>query len=323
MTDLAAPKPADAGPDDRLTEDIERIRRFNRFYTQRIGVLGQLEGELPLSEARLLFEIERSDAAPSAADLATTLRLDPGYVSRQLGKLVDRGAVDKQRSSQDGRRQHLLLTPAGLELHRRLSERARADIAGMVGDLDAAARRRLGSAMAEIEHLLGDADGAAQPVRIREHGAGDLGWVLERHGELYREFYGFDHRFEALVGKILCDFGLDHDERRERLWIADQGGRRLGSIMLLTEGDDLSTARLRLFLVEPHARGRGVGSALMYTLLDFARRRGYRSVVLSTVDALHAARKIYEKVGFRLLDSHPHRDWSVDVVEQEWLLESL
>ncbi|MEO1367328.1 MAG: GNAT family N-acetyltransferase, partial [Acidobacteriota bacterium] len=141
--------------------------------------------------------------------------------------------------------------------------------------------------------------------------------------EIYREVYGFDHRFEALVGRIVCDFGLAHDERRERLWIADQGGKRLGSIMLLSEGDDPTAARLRLFLVEPHARGRGVGTALMDTLLDFARRRGYRSVVLSTVDALHAARRIYEKVGFRLLHSHPHRDWSVDVVEQEWRLDGL
>ncbi|MEM8995722.1 MAG: helix-turn-helix domain-containing GNAT family N-acetyltransferase [Acidobacteriota bacterium] len=323
MTDPTAPSPADAALDDPLDDDVERIRRFNRFYTRRIGVLGQLHGELPLSQARLLFEIERLDAPPSAVDLAATLGLDPGYVSRQLAKLVERGAVHRERSPQDGRRQHLRLTPAGLEHHRRLTRRARADITGMVDDLDGAARRRLGSAMAEIEHLLGDAGAEAPPIRIREHGAGDLGWVLQRHGEIYREVYGFDHRFEALVGQIVCDFGLGHDERRERLWIADQGGRRLGSIMLLSEGDDPGAARLRLFLVEPHARGRGVGTALMDTLLDFARRRDYRSIVLSTVDALHAARRIYERVGFRLLRSHPHRDWSVDVVEQEWRLERL
>lgn len=303
------------------TEDhVERIRRFNRFYTQRIGVLGQFDGEVPLSQARLLFEIERMET-PSAADLASALRLDPGYVSRQLAKLVDRELVEKERSSHDGRRRHLRLTSDGVEIHRQLSQRASADIAAMVDGLDAGARRRLLGAMAEIESLLGTRD--PTPIRIREHGAGDLGWVLERHGELYREFYGFDHRFEALVGKILCDFGLGHDERRERLWIADQGGQRLGSIMLLSEGDDPAAARLRLFLVEPHARGRGVGTLLMDTLLDFARRRDYRSIVLSTVDALDAARRIYERVGFQLLRSHPHRDWSVDVVEQEWRLERL
>ncbi|MEO1366757.1 MAG: MarR family transcriptional regulator, partial [Acidobacteriota bacterium] len=174
MTEPAAPSPQDAELDDRLTDDIERIRRFNRFYTRRIGVLGQLHGDLPLSQARLLFEIERPDAPPSAADLAATLRLDPGYVSRQLAKLVDRGAVHRERSSQDGRRHHLRLTPAGLEHHRRLTRRARVDIAGMVGDLDDAARRRLGSAMAEIELLLGDADVEVPAIRIREHGAGDL-----------------------------------------------------------------------------------------------------------------------------------------------------
>lgn len=303
---------------DRRAE-IERVRHFSRFYTRRIGVVGHLETELPLSEARLVFEIERL-GSPSSGELAAELALDPGYVSRQLSKLAERGYVEKRRSPDDGRRHRLGLAPAGLDLHRRLTEEANRNVAEMLEPLDGAGRRRLVGAMDEIEHLLGEHQ---HQVRVREHGPGDLGWVLERHGELYREIYGFDHVFEAMVAKILAAFALEHDERRERLWIADDGGRRLGSIMLVGEKQEPTTARLRLFLVEPHARGRGVGTQLVDTLLDFARRRGYRRMVLSTVDALHAARRIYERIGFRLTKSFPHRDWSVDVVEQEWLLESI
>ncbi|MEM8932753.1 MAG: bifunctional helix-turn-helix transcriptional regulator/GNAT family N-acetyltransferase [Acidobacteriota bacterium] len=301
-----------------LDPQIERLRRFNRFYTQRIGVLDP-GTDLSLATARLIFEIERLDA-PVASEVARALGLDRGYVSRQLALLVDRGLIEKRRCETDGRRQILSLTDEGRAIHDRLSVRANASMAELLEPLDGAGRRRLLAAVDTVGHLLGEP--SASTVRVREHGPGDLGWVLRRHGELYTEVYGFDHRFEALVAKIVGDFAFDHDPRRERLWIAEDGGQPVGSIMLVAEGDEpTDVARLRLFLVEAHARGRGVGSRLMETLLDFARRRGYRRIVLTTVSALDAARRLYERAGFTLTREVAHSDWSVSVVEEDWTLD--
>ena len=322
QTTQASPEGPDAKPNDPLSEsEVGRIRRFNRFYTQRIGVLDGLGTEIPLSQTRLLFEIESQDA-PASVDVAQALDLDPGYVSRSLAGLVRRGWVAKRRCEYDGRRQRLELTEAGRELHDRLTERANAEVGAMLGALDSEGRRRVLGAIDTLEMLLGESRN--DPCRIREHGPGDLGWVLQRHGEFYRQTFALDAQFEAMVAVIVADFGRTQDPERERLWIADDRGQRVGSILLVDEGqtdEGLALARLRLFFVEPHTRGRGVGTQLMETLLDFARRRGYQQIVLSTLDVLHAARRIYERYGFQLTREIPHADWTLSVNEEEWRLD--
>ncbi|MEM6793161.1 MAG: helix-turn-helix domain-containing GNAT family N-acetyltransferase [Acidobacteriota bacterium] len=303
-----------------LSAEIEQIRRFNRFYTQRIGVLEQIESDLPLPSARLLFEIQ-SLGGPSSSEISRALDLDPGYVSRLISGLERAGWVEKRPCSEDGRRRLLFLSASGLRLHAQLSARADAHMAEMLGPLDPGGRRRLVEALETVRCLLGEPPSAGPS--LREHGPGDLGWVLQRHGEFYGQVYGLDPAFEALVGWILGEFARHQNAQRERLWIAEDRGQRVGSIMLVAEGEDRErgeVARLRLFFVEPHARGRGGGTLLLEAFLDFARRRGYRGVVLSTLESLHSARRLYERQGFEAVERIPHQDWSVPVVEEEWRL---
>ncbi|MEM9553095.1 MAG: bifunctional helix-turn-helix transcriptional regulator/GNAT family N-acetyltransferase [Acidobacteriota bacterium] len=301
-----------------LERDVEAVRRFNRFYTQRIGVLGQLAPDLGLPAARVLFEVERVGEATVGA-MAEALGLDGGYASRLVSQLERKGLVARRRCPDDARRRRLELTYEGRIVHAELTVQANAGVAAMLEPLGRAGRRRLVAAFETAEHLLGGPRAGA--VRLREHGPGDLGWMLTRHAEFYRYTYGFDHRFEALVALLISRFAAGKDPRRERLWIADDGVERLGSIALAGEGDDPDAYRLRLFFVEPHAQGRGIGRQLIDTLMDFARRRGGRRMVLSTVNLLAAARHLYEQKGFRLVGEQAHSDWSVPVVEEDWEVE--
>ncbi|MCG8459892.1 MAG: helix-turn-helix domain-containing GNAT family N-acetyltransferase [Holophagales bacterium] len=314
MAEAATARAEDADPE--LRAQISRIRRFNRFFTQKIGVLDMLDAELPLSAARVVFEIEnRGEAA--AVDLSRMLDLDPGYLSRLVRELVRRGLVERHPSPDDARRRHLVLTAEGRSFHRQLTEKANGEVAALLAPLDVEERRELTAALEKVERVLGSRE--RPKARIREHGPGDLGWMLQRHGELYRRHYEFDHRFEALVARIVLLFAEESDPARDRLWIAEADGERLGSIMHVHEEGDIS--RLRAFLVEPRARGMGVGSDLLETCLDFSRRKGYRRMVLSTVSALDAARRLYERAGFVLTHEHDHADWSVPVTEQVWELD--
>ena len=303
-----------------LATDIDAIRQFNRAYTRRIGLLnrGLLQSEFSLVEARILYELAQRKAS-TAADLAAFLALDPGYLSRLLAGLGKRGLVDRKPSAADRRATMLDLTEAGREAFAVLDQRSKAEVAQMLEKLTVAGRRDLMAAISTIERLLDD--GRAAEIRIRTHGPGDLGWIVERHGAVYARDYGFDAGFEALVAEIAAKFLQDFDPARERCWIAELDGRRVGSVMLVKQSHE--TAKLRLLLVEAEARGLGLGRQLVETCLQFARATGYREVTLWTNSILEEARRLYESLGFTLVKEEPHHSFGRDLVGQDWSLRLL
>jgi DNA-binding MarR family transcriptional regulator/N-acetylglutamate synthase-like GNAT family acetyltransferase len=298
---------------------IAAVRRFSRFYTQRIGVLqeGLLASPFSLTEARLLYELAQVDGL-SAAALARELALDPGYLSRILTDFTRRGLVAKRPSPADGRQTLLSLTEAGRAAFAPLDAGARDQVGAMLARLSAQAQRGLVAAMAAIERLLGDAETAREPYLLRPHQPGDIGWVTHRHGVLYAEEYGWDERFEALVAEIAAKFVTDFDAKRERCWIAERDGAIVGSVFLVRQSD--TVAKLRLLLVEPDARGLGIGKRLVQECIRFARRLGYREITLWTNDILVAARRIYEAAGFVLVAEERHHSFGHDLVGQTWTL---
>jgi DNA-binding MarR family transcriptional regulator/ribosomal protein S18 acetylase RimI-like enzyme len=299
---------------------VAEVRRFNRFYTRRIGVLGEGLSRSPfsLAEARVLYELAHRDPA-AAAELADDLGLDPGYLSRILRRFREQGLVDRTPSGTDGRRSWLRLTAAGREAFAALDAGTRGEVGALLGGLPEDTQLRLVEAMGAVVELLGGAPAHGRTCALRPPEAGDLGWVVWRHGVLYAREYGWDARFEALVAEIVAGFGRGHDPARERCWIAEVEGRPVGSVFLVRQSDE--TAKLRLLLVEPAARGMGIGRRLVDACVAFAREAGYRVVTLWTNDVLRAARRIYEEAGFRLVHEEPHHSFGHDLVGQTWELD--
>lgn len=302
-------------------QSVDTVRRFNRFYTRRIGVLneGHLASPFSLAEVRVMYELAHR-ATPTASELARDLALDTGYLSRILRRFERRGLLVRRASPADGRRTLLALTAEGLSAFGTLDARAHDDVATMLHALPLTEQRRVLGAMRTIERTLGaPRDGAAPtPYRIRPHQPGDMGWVVHRHGALYAREYGWDEQFEALVAEIAAKFLRRFDPERERCWIAEQDDEIVGSVFLVTRSK--TVAQLRLLLVEPEARGLGIGNRLVDACIRFARAAGYRKVVLWTNDVLHSARRIYEAAGFRLVREGPHHSFGHDLVEQTWEL---
>jgi DNA-binding MarR family transcriptional regulator/ribosomal protein S18 acetylase RimI-like enzyme len=298
--------------------EISAVRRFNRFYTRRIGALkeGLLESPFSLTEMHVLYELAHRER-PSAAELAGDLLLDPGYLSRILRRFESEGLLGKSASTEDGRRRILSLTAKGRRTFAVYDRKASGEVAGILEGLDAESRRRLLDAMAAIEGLLAGVPPPAAIV-LRPPRAGDLGWIVHRHGALYAAEYGWGEPFEAVVARVIADYLASHDPQRERCWIAERGGEILGSVLLVRKSDRV--AQLRLLLVEPGARGLGIGRRLVEACVDFARRRGYERVVLWTNARLDAARAIYEKTGFQLLRSQPSAIFGPSDIEQTWEL---
>ncbi len=299
---------------------VDRIRSFNRFYTKIIGVLdeGMVGSQYNLTEARVLFELAGAPAGLDLADLRTRLSLDPGYTTRILDRFSEAGLVLRQRSEQDGRRQTITLTGAGRTVQSALDRRSDRGIGRLLEPLTGADRSQLVAAMGTVRTLLDSAP--ERRVELRQPDPGDLGWVVERHGTLYAEEYGWDEIFEALVARIVADFAADHDRDRERLWIATVDGERAGCIFCV-RGDDDRTAKLRLLLTEPWARGLGLGTRLVDACVDFARTAGYARLVLWTNDVLAGARRIYQRAGFRLVEEELQRNFGADLVSQTWQLD--
>ena len=304
-------------PED-LARSVEAVRRFNRFYTRQIGVLeeGLLKSPFSLAESRVLYELAHRDR-PTAAELGRDLGLDPGYLSRVLRGFEQGGLLDRRPSASDGRQNLLALTVAGREAFCRLDLATRDQIGAMLGALPAGASRRLLQAMRTIEVLLGDHQPKA-PYLLRPHQPGDLGWIVHRHGALYAQEYGFDARFEALVAEIVAQFVRQYDPRRERCWIAERDGAPVGSVLLVRHTDEV--AKLRLLLVEPEARGLGIGARLVEECERFARSVGYCRITLWTNSVLHAARRIYENAGYRLVHEEAHHSFGQDLVGETWEL---
>jgi DNA-binding MarR family transcriptional regulator/N-acetylglutamate synthase-like GNAT family acetyltransferase len=302
-----------------LETKIEAVRRFNRFFTRRIGVLreGLLHTPYSLTEARILFEIARGEEV-SASGLSRELGLDPGYLSRILARLERGGLVDRVRSETDGRRRILSLTSEGEEAFSMLDDRSREEVTEMLERLSEGDQRRLLEAMQTIEGILEKGFKFSEPFVLRPPEPGDMGWVVQRHGLLYAREYGWDERFEALVARIVADFINDYDPARERCWIAEMGGERVGCVFLVRASD--TVAKLRLLLVEPRARGLGLGTRLVEECIRFARRTGYKTLTLWTNSVLDAARHIYEMQGFKLVEEEGHHSFGHDLVGQNWEL---
>jgi DNA-binding MarR family transcriptional regulator/N-acetylglutamate synthase-like GNAT family acetyltransferase len=302
-----------------LATRIDAVRRFNRFFTRRIGVLreGLLHTPYSLTEARILFEISHRDDL-TASDLSRELGLDPGYLSRILARLGRRGLIDKVRSETDGRQRLLSLTSEGKDAFSLLDARSREEVAEMLGELSEGDQQRLLEAMWTIESVLARGFKFSEPFFLRQHEPGDMGWVVHRHGVLYAREYGWDERFEALVAQIVADFINNHDPAKERCWIAEMDGERVGCVFVVRASD--TVAKLRLLLVEPRARGLGLGSRLVEECIRFARSRGYTTLTLWTNSVLDAARHIYEEQGFKLVEEEEHHSFGHDLVGQNWEL---
>ena len=295
---------------------IDSVRRFNRFYTRRIGALQAhyLGSPFPLPQARVLYELgQRGECTASA--LGAELDLDLGYLSRLLQSLRRLKLVAGERAQHDARHVRLTLTPKGRRAFAVLDEASRRATGEMLAPLPAPHREELVKALTKAHTIL---DGAKGEITLRAHRPGDMGWVVERHGVLYQQEYGWGALFEALVADIVGKFLRDFDAKREHCWIAERDGERIGSVFVVNEGR--GTAKLRLLLIEPGARGEGLGKRLVQQCIDFARRTGYRKLVLWTHSNLTAARAIYTKLGFRLVKTEPHRQFGVAVVGEYWEL---
>jgi DNA-binding MarR family transcriptional regulator/N-acetylglutamate synthase-like GNAT family acetyltransferase len=300
-----------------LEKRVSTVRRFNRFYTRQIGVLreGLLHSPYTLTEVRILLEIAHHDTL-TASELSRELGLDPGYLSRTLAKLEQQGLLVRVRSESDGRQRLLRLTSEGETTFAEMDKRARDEVAEMLFELSEGEQQRLLEAMHAIEGILGQGFKYAEPFVLRPHEPGDLGWVVHRHGVLYAQEYGWDETFEALMAEIVADFVKHYDPKRDRCWMAEMNGEKVGSVFFVKTGD--TVAKLRLLLVEPKARGLGLGGRLVEECIRFARRTGYEKLTLWTNSVLEAAGHIYERAGFRLVAEEPHRSFGHDLVGQTW-----
>jgi DNA-binding MarR family transcriptional regulator/N-acetylglutamate synthase-like GNAT family acetyltransferase len=303
---------------------IAAVRRFNRFYTRAIGVLqeGWLNSGFSLTETRVLYELAHREKL-TATDIRNSLELDHGYLSRMLGAFEKRGLIEKTPSENDGRQSLLTLTEEGRKQFAPLEERTDEQVGAMLGKLPENGQRRLIGAMEAIEQLLepgkGAEDGAKTPYLLRSHQPGDMGWIVYRQGLLYQQEYGYDEQFEALCAEIVAHFIQNYDAKRERCWIAEKDGEVVGSVFLVAKSK--SIAKLRLLYVEPATRGLGIGSRLVSECVRFARQVGYKKIVLWTQSELAAARHVYKKAGFRVVEKKKHHSFSKDLVAETWELD--
>jgi DNA-binding MarR family transcriptional regulator/N-acetylglutamate synthase-like GNAT family acetyltransferase len=302
-----------------LAQRVAAVRRFNRFYTQRIGVLqdGHMKSPFSLAEARVLYELAHRDK-PVATALAKDLGLDAGYLSRILHGFRKRGLIARETSRSDGRQSLLSLTERGAKAFAPLDIRTREQIEEMLGSLPAPKQERLVAAMHTVEGLL-DAEPENQaPFILRPHRPGDMGWVVGRHGALYAEEFGWDETFEALVAEIAAEFIRKFDAKRERCWIAERDGENVGSVFLVEASGRV--AKLRLLIVDPKARGLGIGARLVDECIRFARAAGYKKIVLWTQSILVSARRIYQQAGFQLAKTEPHKSFGYSLIGEYWEL---
>jgi DNA-binding MarR family transcriptional regulator/GNAT superfamily N-acetyltransferase len=296
--------------DEALADQVAAVREFNRFYTNVIGLVHGMYLDMPysLTEARLLFELSRQDVT-ALADLRRMLDIDAGYLSRVLARFEADGLIGRRRSGADARRQDITLTPAGQAAAAELDTRAVRQVGELLGGVD---RRRLLDAMREIIDLLGRP--RARAVVLRPPALGELGWVLQRHGVVYAEEFGWNSDFETWVAGIVADYLRTQAPGRQAGWIAEVDGVPAGSVFCVQE--DATTARLRMLLVERWARGLGIGARLADEVLRFARQAGYQRIILSTYDVLVSAARIYRAAGFTLVSQEPERAFGHDLNAQ-------
>jgi DNA-binding MarR family transcriptional regulator/GNAT superfamily N-acetyltransferase len=307
-------------PELAFEDRIAAVRRFNRFYTQCIGVLrdGFAESPFSLTQARVLYEIRQRDRA-TATDIARDLGLDAGYLSRMLRRFHKLGLIGRRTSPADARQSFLSLTERGRTAFAPVEARTKRQVGAMLRRLTATQQSDLVSALRTAETLLSERAKSVPDVILRQPKPGDFGWIVARHAVLYQQEYGWIEPFEGLCAQIVADFVNKFDGRCERCWIAEIDGENVGSVFLVKDSDEV--ARLRLLLVEPSARGHGIGKQLTDECIRFARQCGYRKITLWTHSLLTAARHVYEQAGFRLTSSEPRRSWGQDVVSEHWDLQ--
>ena len=295
------------------------LRRFNRFYTQKIGVLqeGLLDSPFSLTEARVLYEIALAEQQ-TAARLGKQLGLDRGYLSRILRGFERRGLIHRTASPDDRRINFLALSAQGESAFAELDGRSQAEVGALLQNLPEEQQTQLVAAAGTIERVFNGQSETGMSYLLRQHRAGDLGWITSRHGALYAQEYGWDMQFEALVAEIAAKFLHSCNPRRECCWIAEKDGENVGSVMLVEDTE--TVAKLRLLLVEPSARGCGIGARLVQECLRFARAAGYERVTLWTNSILIAARRLYESAGFRMIAAQPHRSFGHDLIGETWEL---
>ena len=307
---------------DNFSRNVESIRHFNRFYTKKIGVITDqyLDSPFSLTEARVLYELAHQ-AKSTASILKNELGLDAGYLSRILKSFIKHGLVEKCISPNDGRQNLLSLTEQGQKEFANLNSRSQVGIESLLENILDTDQTRVIKAMQTIENLLGKTPeiNDPSPYFLRRPGPGDMSWVVKRHGELYSEEYGWDEHFEALVAEIVAQFVQQFDNKRERCWIAEKNGVNIGCVFLVKKTE--TVAKLRLLLVDPRARGLGVGSRLIDECIRYAKECGYEKMVLWTNSNLLAARHLYLKAGFKLVEQEPHHSYGHDLVGENWELD--
>ena len=296
---------------------VARVRAFSRFYTRKAGVLNEmlLDSNFALTEARVMYELNNRSSC-SARELASDLDLDPAYVSRLLKKFEKKGYITREASETDRRSQVIRLTDNGQAEADILNERSMALFGDLIKPLAPHEQEELLGAMDTIEALLSPRDDQKAPFILRPHRSGDMGWIIEAHGRLYAQEYGWDDSFEALVAEIASGFLKNYDASCECCWIAELNGRNVGSAMIVRE--DEQTAKLRLVIVDPAARGYGIGLRLVEECMTSARRFGYSHMSLWTNKNLMAAINIYKKLGFELIEEEPHHSFGKDLIGQYW-----
>lgn len=308
--------------DAPLATEAAAVRAFNRFYTQRIGVLDDtpLNGPFSLTEARVLYELAHRDQ-PTAADLCRDLALDRGYLSRILARFEKQGFLQRSTSSEDARQSHITLTAKGAKTFAGIDMAWQQATEELIAPLSQKSRQGLVSAMNRISTLLDGRHNATTAPRIilRKHRSGDIGWLVYRHAVVYRQEFGWNEEFEALVAEILAAFIRNYDPKHERCWIADRDCVAVGSVFLVRESDEIG--RLRLLFVDPGARGHGIGRKLVEACVAHARKVGYRKVTLWTNDVLVSARRIYQAAGFELVRQWDDHAFGKDLVGQDWEIE--
>ncbi|MEU6080718.1 helix-turn-helix domain-containing GNAT family N-acetyltransferase [Streptomyces sp. NPDC047108] len=306
---------------DALDTAVAEVRAFNRVYTRLIGVLDypeKLHTPYTLGQARVLYELTRRDLT-HVQSLREDLGLAASHLSRMLARFEQQGLITRERNTYDGRHQQIRLTEAGRAAAADLDARSRQATTELLQQCNGTQIRELTHALRTVRSTLAEPPAYPQ-IRLREPGPGDLGWIVSAHGALYAAEYGWNAGFEALIARIVADYAEGHDPARERVWIAELDGRPVGSVMCVRD-EAPDTARLRLLLVEPAARGHGIGDLLVRTCVGFAREAGYRALVLWTNDVLTSARKLYTRAGFTLVAEERHHSYGADLMGQDWRLD--
>jgi len=305
-------------PELTVDAQVGAIRAFNRFYTRKIGVVdGMASSPFALAEARVLYELAHREQA-TATDIRKELGLDAGYMSRILREFERRKLIRREQSKTDERQKFLSLTAKGRRAFAPLDARSNRDVVAILEGLSPTKRKQLVDAVQAVRRLLGDKVQTSTSYLLRQHQPGDLGWIVHRQAILYAEEYGWDGTYEALAGEIVAQFIKNYDPNRERCWIAEKDGERVGGAFVAKVSDDV--AQLRLLHVESQARGLGIGKRLVEECVRFARQAGYQKMTLWTQSNLYAARHIYKQSGFQVVREQQHHSFGKDLTAETWEL---